>query len=184
MKKVVTTLVPVIICLMFAMAPILAMASDSDISFSAEGQSFTGQVMTLSEDTNAYAEPNETSDVIHKFSAGESVFVTDDSNGWFQIFYQGDTLFIPNSSISHESEVEAREQAEELAEDIEGELENIDKRATLEMEALERQARSQRNALIWKIVIAVLIVAIIAVSVVIGLKNKKGDEKKEEEKKE
>lgn len=178
MKKEIIKLFAIVFCLLFFILPVRAFASDSDVSFSEESQSFTGQVMTLSEDANAYAGPDDTSAVVHSFVAGETVFVTDDSNGWFQIFYQGETLYIPNTSIGQQEAIEAQEQAEELTKDIESEMEAIDKSATLEMEALERQARSQRNALIWKIVIAVLVVAIIAVSVVIAFKNKKEDENK------
>ena len=187
MKKVLLKVLTIISCFILITSPVKVLASDSEVSFSQDAQSFSGQVVVLANDVNAYSEPNEASAVAHAFKAGESVFVTEESDGWTKIYYQGETLYIPGKSVSQEVVQESQEQSEELAQAIETEMEEVDKRTTLEMEVLERQQRSKRNALIWTIVIAVLVVAIIAVSVVIGIKNKKEDNKPEdktEEKKE
>ncbi|ADL33501.1 hypothetical protein bpr_I0758 [Butyrivibrio proteoclasticus B316] len=171
MRRVLLSLAVCIICLVLNAVPVMA-AADEGVSFSQDMQSFSGQVMTLSQDTRAYATPDESSTGGRAFSKGESVYVVGETDGWYQIFYKGENLYIPVSSINSEDAEEAQAQAQALAEDVEVELKNAEKRDTVEIENAWREARSRRNATIWRIVIGVLVVVSIVVSVIVGLKSK------------
>ena len=89
-----------------------------------------------------------------------------------EFYSKGENLYIPVSSINSEDAEEAQAQAQALAEDVEVELKNAEKRDTVEIENAWREARSRRNATIWRIVIGVLVVVSIVVSVIVGLKSK------------
>ena len=181
MKKSLLKIIILAVCLIFISEPVKSLASDSETA-SHDAQSFAGYVMTLSEDATAYTSADETSEAVQNFSAGDSVFVVGEQEGWYQIYYKGETLYITDSSITQENVEEAQKEAEELSQGLKEEQEALDKRAAAEIEAFERENRSQRNAKIWKIVIGVLVMAIIAVSIVIGIKNKKMDEEDKEAK--
>ncbi len=178
MKKVLLKLMAFAACIMLTISPITSVAAENDAAASQEAQSFTGQVMSLSEDTKAYVSPDISSEEKQSFSAGESVFVTKDAEGWYEIFYKGETLYIPKESVKQEDVQEACQQAQELAQEVQEEMDNAEKRDALQIEIYERQNKSQRNAMVWKIIIGALVVAIIALSVIIGLRNKKEDEEK------
>lgn len=85
MRRVLLSLAVCIICLVLNAVPVMA-AADEGVSFSQDMQSFSGQVMTLSQDTRAYATPDESSTGGRAFSKGESVYVVGETDGWYQIF--------------------------------------------------------------------------------------------------
>lgn len=175
MKRVLPKIALFIAVLTFAFFPLVVQASDSDISFSEDAQSLSGQVMILSEDTKAYASPSETSEAKQSFSKGESVFVVEEADDWYQIFYKGEQLYIPSSSFDEKALDDAKEQAAELAQEASDELKAAEKRDVVEIETIERQRESYRNSIIWKIVIGVLVAIIIIISVIIGIKNARSD---------
>jgi hypothetical protein len=179
MRKVLLKAAVCITCMIITVMPVLAAEPTSEVSFTMDAQSVSGQVITLSEDAKAYTSADESTDVAESFSKGDTVYVVEEANGWYQIFYKGENLYIPVSSITSENVQESQKQAEELAKDVDEELKAAEKNDVAEIEAFWRQRRSQRNALIWKIVIAILVVAILVVSVVTGVKNSKAEADKE-----
>lgn len=170
MKRVLLKIAVCVMFLAFLGKPLLTLASDQG--------TLSGQIMTLSDNTNAYATTDESAEVVHSFNKGETVYVVGESDGWYQIFYKGEDLFIPSSSITSEAALEAQKQSEELAEEVNEELKAAEKKDVAEIEAYWRQRKSERNAMLWKIIIAILVVAIIAVSVVTGIQNAKADKEK------
>ena len=75
------------------------------------------------------------------------------------------------------TEEQVQELKDEFVEKYGEEVDAVDEaEAAVEAEIQERQQEVQNNALIWKIVIGVLVVAIIAVSIFIALKNRKNSE--------
>ena len=176
MKRALCKTAAIMVVLTFILIPLTVQASDTDISFSEDTQALSGQVMTLSQDTKAYGTPSTTAEVKLSFSKGETVFVVEESDGWFQIFYKGEELYIPSTSFDETAVEDAKGQAAELAQEASEELKAAEKRDIVEIETIERQRESYRNSIIWKIVIGVLVVLIIVVSVIIALKNKKSDD--------
>ena len=182
MRKAFLKVIVCIACLFIYCVPVFAAESASEISFTQDAQSVSGQVMALSGDTKAYKDKDESSEVAQSFAKGDSVYVVEEADGWYQIFYKGENLYIPVSSISSEAAIESQEQAQELAKEASEELKVAEKRDVAEIEAYERQKRSKRNARIWEIVIGVLVVSMIVVSVITGIKKSKEEDKKEETK--
>lgn len=175
MNKALLGLLVCITCFIMSFTPAMAQGFGTDSSLNQEAQSFTGQIMTLSEDSKAYAAQDKNSEVVQSFTAGDTVFVVDTTDNWYQIFYKGETLYIPINSITEEDVEEAQKQAEEQAQAVSEELEKAEKVEMASIELLEKQRISQRNALIWKIVIVALVAAIIIVSAVIAISNMNND---------
>ena len=175
MKKVSCGFMVCVISFMLAFVPVVAQDANTEGEQGQSTQSFTGQIVTLSEDSKAYSQQDENSEVVHSFLKGETVFVVETTDDWYQIYYQGENLYIPINSITYEDVIEANKQAEEQAQIVTEELEEAEKAEEISLESLERRRISQRNALIWKIIIAGLVVAIIIVSVVIAISNVKND---------
>lgn len=174
MKKVLLRIISFSIIISFIVFPITTTAS-GDISFSKESQSVSGQVMTLAKDTKAFKTPDENALVAQSFSKGETVYVVGESDGWYEIFYKGENLYIPGDSMNEDAVNEALEASKELAKEASEELKEAGKQDAVEIETYERQRQRDMNALIWKIVIASLVIIIIVFSVIIGIANAKDD---------
>ena len=180
MKRILMTIAACIFCFAITGKPFFSMAAEStaEVSYTMDAQSVSGQVITLSEDATAYTAADESSDAAASFKKGDTVYVVGESDGWYQIFYKGEDLYIPISSIDSETALESQKQAQELAKEADEELKAAEKRDVAEIEAYWRQRKSEQNAMLWKIIIAILVVAIIAVSVVTGINNAKADKEK------
>lgn len=198
-----------------------ATASDGGPAIVRDASSVIGRVTELSADADAYVSKDTSSQKKMSFKKGESVFVLGSGDGWYEIFYKGENLYIPENTISQEKVAEAEQQASEqssalaveqvaqaeemdkgteelleeiketkgseevteddLGEALDKEFKEYERQDAAVSEAFEREQQAKRNALIWKIVIGVLVVAIIALSVVIAVKNKKADEEEDQE---
>ena len=179
MKKVLLTLISFTAVLALIWLPVTVCASDTAISFSTDAQSVAGQVMTLTQDTKAFAAADENSEEKATFSKGETVYVVESLDGWYQIFFKGENLYIPAGSFTEEGIASAMEANEELAKEVSKELSQAEKNDFAAIENYELTKMSDRNVLIWKIVIAVLTFAIVAVSIVIGIMNAKSSKESE-----
>ncbi|WP_185752394.1 hypothetical protein [Butyrivibrio sp. AE2032] len=155
--------------------------AEEAVDFSTETNVVSGQIIGLAGDADAYVSPDASSEKKASFAAGDSVYMISENDGWYEIFYKGETLYIPSDAISQDAFASAQAQAQEAAEAAAEELEQQEKQDAATAEAFVRQQRAERNALIWKIVIGILVVAIIAVSIVIAVKGK-DDQKTEEAK--
>ena len=143
---------------------------DADSSaLSTAVSAISGEVYVLAEDADALDAPSNSANVVHTFKAGETVFVTGMEGSYKTVFYQGQTLYLKNASlivgtIDNNTETEGsleEEFAKQSAEDA------------AYIEAFVRQQDAQKRAVIWKIVIGVLVVGLLAISVIIGLRSRK-----------
>ena len=142
--------------------------ANDEASFSESGVSISGFPVVLTNDVKAYSTPSESGDVANTFAGGEAVFITGEDGGFTTIFYKGETLYIKTSDIS-DNIADADSGSDELAAEFEQKAQND----VTYIDSYLRQQRSQRNALIWKIIIGALVAAIIIISIVIGVKNNK-----------
>ena len=150
-------------------------ADDTD-SFDNSVPTFSGYVQELDADVKAYTEPKDGAEVGAEFSKGGSVYITGEADGYYSIFYQGEELYIKTDDISSAARDKSNENNKAIEEEAGKELEANEKMDVTYVESYERQLDSARNALIWKIVIGVLVVAFIAVSVIIVVRNNKKDD--------
>ena len=142
----------------------------------------SGTVTQLDGAATAYEQKDTSSKVIAEFSGGDSVFVTGGDDSWVEIFFKGETGYIPVDQIGHENIAAAEKSAEEIGQAIDEELKKNDIETGIQIDNYLRKKNQELNAFIWKIVIGALVVAIIVVSVIIGRMNKEGskEEIKEE----
>ena len=129
--------------------------------------SFAPSIKSLAFDNDkvtARKEANDSAEAVATFSAGDSIFVVSEENGWYKIYYKGEYAYV-NTSF----DAAAQEEVEELKQEFQ-QKEQID---ITYVESYQKQLKRAKNALIWKIVIGGLVAAIIVVSVVVGIKNSK-----------
>ena len=132
----------------------------------------SGTVTKLEKDAKAFAQKDDSSDVIAEFSKGDSVFVVNVSDDWTEIYYKGETAYIPSEQISGENIAGAEKSAQDIGRAIDKELEKNDRQTGIEIDNYLRKQRQKVNSLIWKVAIGVILAAIIAVSILIGIMNK------------
>lgn len=132
----------------------------------------SGTVTKLEKGAKAFAQKDDSSDVIAEFSKGDSVFVVNVSDDWTEIYYKGETAYIPSEQISGENIAGAEKSAQDIGRAIGEELEKNDRQTGIEIDNYLRKQRQKVNSLIWKVAIGVILAAIIAVSVLIGIINK------------
>ena len=137
--------------------------------FADETANISGTVMTVNMDVSAYEKPDENSSVIVTFKAGENVFVTEKTDEWLKIFYQGKTAYINRNDNSADEIASVAEAS--INESLEAEFKQKEQFDITYVDSFERQQKRNRNAMIWKIVIGVLVLAIVAISVIIAVKN-------------
>lgn len=128
------------------------------------------QLLTLDKDTNAYAQPSETSEVLRVIKAGTAVAVAGEEGDYTVIIYQGHDEYIKTEDITMEAKASSEASAKECAEEVDEEFDKFQKEDVSYLESLERQKLKSRNALIWKIVIVILVICIMAISVIMGVK--------------
>ena len=167
----------------FTMIPVVSHASEG-VSFSEKSETFSGEAVTLEAATDAFETPSEDGNVAYTFSAGDSVFVTGEEGEFKTIFYQGKTLYIKEGFSGGKqtlgddtgSQSVISVESDEYDKALRQEFEEAEKENAAFIEAYVRLQSAKKRALIWKIVIGVLVVALLAISVIIGLKNKKASE--------
>ena len=129
-----------------------------------------GQLKELNESVSAHAEPDVASDVALKLKKGDVLFVTDESDGWYTVYYRGEIVYVENS-VS----VTDIDYSEELKAELTGQ-EAVDEAWIDEYQMQVRAIKTSRR---WRILIATLVVAFIAVTVISTLtqKNKPAENK-------
>ncbi|MBQ3797873.1 MAG: hypothetical protein II842_16625 [Butyrivibrio sp.] len=154
---------------------VISRASDSGdpVPFKSEGVQISGSILALDREAKAYASPSEDSEVLHEFSAGDTIFVSGQDGAFISIFYDGKTMYIKTDDITQEAFESSEEAAKAMEEELKEEAETRSQRDQAYLETLIRREEQKKKALIWKIIIGILVVAIIAVSVAIGISNNK-----------
>ncbi len=154
-----------------------ASADGDPVPFNSEAVQISGSIVTLDQDTKAYASPSEDSEVLYEFVAGDPIFVSGQEGDFTSIYYAGKTMYIKTEAITQTALAASEEAAKEMEQELADEAEARSQRDQAYLETLIRQEEQKKNALIWKIIIGVLVVAIIAVSVAIGISNNKKADK-------
>lgn len=142
--------------------------------------SFSGQVMVLDNDADAYLQKDNSAEKKESFKAGDSVFVTGQDEEWFEIFYKGDTLYISRQAISSDAYASNEASINMQAQAVEEELKGKEKADQIVIESYEAEKARNISSLIWKGAIVVLVILIIALSVFIGISNNKTDKEQRE----
>ncbi len=164
-------------------AKVTAFADDSDVPFKEEAVVITGYPIALPQAATAYDAPSEDANVVHEFAAGDPIFKIGEDNGYIVINYKGESLYIKSDVFDAESMAAAEASVAAQAEEVAKELEQMQQNDQTYVDSYMRQLKSQRNALIWKIVIGVLVALFIIISVVIAVQNsKKGDKDNKDQK--
>ncbi len=168
MKKSILRLLCLFMLFLIALS-IFSTNKINTLAGSSSNEGINGTVMTLEADAIARREASENSEAVASFSAGDSIFVVSEENGWYKIYYKGDYAYVQASNDSNVATV-AMSSSAELDKEF-NQKEQID---ITYVESYLKQQKRARSALVWKIIICVLVVGIIATSVVIGISNAKG----------
>ncbi|MBR4667563.1 MAG: hypothetical protein IKO76_02260 [Butyrivibrio sp.] len=152
---------------------VTALADDSDVPFKEEAVVITGYPIALPQAATAYDAPSEDANVVHEFAAGDPIFKIGEDNGYIVINYKGESLYIKSDVFDAESMAAAEASNAAQAEEVSKELEQMQQNDQTYVDSYMRQVKSQRNALIWKIVIGVLVALFVAISVIIAVQNSK-----------
>ena len=88
-------------------------------------------------------------------------------NGWYQIFYQGKTAYVPSDVAVASTEVDQ--------EALDQEMQKVEEEGAAFVESLETQRTAAQRSRIWQIVIIVLIAAVFITGVISAVKSSKTD---------
>lgn len=156
---------------MTIMIAVISVVSISVTSYAedvnADAQSFSGEVNTLSSDVDARKSPDSSAEIVASFKAGEPVYVLGESNGWVTIYYKGEEIYIKNSEGLLTSTINTEEVAEEMEKQAQTDKAWI--------ESYESQLKAERNAKIWRIIIAVIIIGLVGYIVYATIKQNKNN---------
>lgn len=140
------------------------------VSVCAQEVTETSRIMTTQQTVDMKTEPDEAAETIHSYSAGDSIFVTGETQGWYRVRFQDLTGYIPQEGIV-EMQLDVTALDEQFAlEEEEGKM---------LVEAVEHQRDEARRSKIWGAVIVVLVIAIFATGIVSTMKApRRAEEKK------
>ncbi|MBO5620096.1 MAG: hypothetical protein J5959_00530, partial [Butyrivibrio sp.] len=134
-----------IVSMLFA-APVSQASDDGGPAIVRQPSSVIGRVTELTSDADAYASKDTSGKKVLSFKKGEPVFVTDKSDGWYQIFWKGETYYIPASTISAEAVAAAEDKASEQSSAFNQELEQQDKEMKEAAEEMVKEAAEKYAA--------------------------------------
>ena len=104
--------------------------------------------------------------VVMELKSGDYIFVTGETDGWYQIYYRGDRMYVdssvPMTDIDHSAEIAAELAGQQVTD-------------AAWIDEYQMQVRAIKTARTWRILIIVLIVAFIAVTIISTLTKKKPD---------
>ncbi len=153
---------------MFSLNKLNTMASGSS------HESITGTAMTLTSDASMRVAANDNAEIVTNLSAGDIIFVVKEENGWYQVYYKGDYAYVKVSNDSGDSQgTDVATVSMSSTEELDKEFTQKEQLDSTYVESYLIQQRRARIALVWKILIVALVGAIIAVSIVIGVRNSK-----------
>ena len=122
------------------------------------------QVMTAQETVDMKKEADASSETLMTYENGASVFVTGQTqDGWYQVFYQGMTGYVPEEALCVQ-EIDIAKLNEEMDDNA--------KEAEFIAETVEKYHREEVYDKIWFGMIVVIVAAIFAVGIISGKKKK------------
>ena len=131
----------------------------------------SGTLMTVQTETPARESPDTGAAAVEELAVGGPILVTGETGGWYQIFYQGKTLYVEAAAVSESSPVDV--------EALDQEIHDIEEKSQSWIASLITQQDGIRRSRIWRTVIIVLIVLIFAAGAVSALRQNGGTKEKE-----
>ncbi len=159
------------LCAMFALLFFSAVSRAAE----AEPSNLAGSLMTLQETALARENPDADAAAVTELPAGSAVMVTGETDGWYQIFFQGQTAYIEASAVSESSPVNVEALDQEF-------WDNAEKGESW-VESLLAQQAGIRQSRIWGSVIIGLVVLIFGAGVFSALRQDDGKRKQRGRKK-
>lgn len=145
------------------------MGKASSVSVYAQEIAQTSRIMTSQQEVEMKADPDESAETIYTYSAGDSIFVTGEMSGWYQVRYQDLTGYIQQDEVT-EMNMDVTALDEQFAQQEE--------EGRMLVEEVELQRDEARRAKVWGTVIVVLVIAIFATGIVSTMKGAKRMEEK------
>lgn len=127
-----------------------------------------GNFMTTTSDVSAYESMDTSSDKV-EISSGEMILVMESEDGWTHIMYQGSDLYVQNSDAKAIGGLANEPAAQEL--------EKQAKTDKAWIESYVAQLAAKKNAMIWRIVIASVIVILVVLIVITSIRKNISDKK-------
>ena len=155
--------------------------------FAVGGSPVSGETKRVETTLDALAEMREDAEVVTTFQEGDHIFLTEETDDWYEVFYEGELLYIKKGSGSHggvnagtgksgvgntvRSGSNKKQSKPELSDvdtaELEKELQEEAAANEARAEVLEEYREAARRAGIWRTVI-VIIVAGIVIAVVVS----------------
>ncbi len=129
------------------------------------------QIMTILVDCDARELPERGAEAVVSFSAGDSVWVTGQTEeGWYLVSYQDKQGYIPEDCITN-LQIESDGTEIDLTEaGLDEEMTAIEAENAMLIEEAQRQKDEEGRSLIWIVVIVVLVIGIFATGLISVLK--------------
>ena len=131
----------------------------------------SGQIMAVTEETDVKESPDENSETIVTFAAGNTVFVTGEQGDWYIVFYQGKNGYVQKECVQS-GEAENQDYLAALDE----EMHTTQAENKMVVEEIERRREEKKHSIIWGVVIVALIIGIFATGIISTVKNGKKED--------
>ena len=109
---------------------------------------------------------SDDADVALELKSGDYVFVTSEDDEWYEVYYQGDTLYMSKSVAVSEADI---------SDEIDAELTGMQATNDAWIEEYQAQVEARRSVVIWRIILVALVVAFMAVTAYMTYKKPRTD---------
>lgn len=169
---------------------VLVIASGNPVAVRAQEEATEIQVlrfMSATQKVDVKAEPKNNAETIFSYNAGDSVFVTGETqDGWYIVYYQGKTGYIYPKASGGQRTPGVQDAAQDVLveqemdiEALDAELEAMEVENKIIVEEVERYRAEVRRSRIWGAIIVLLVIGIFAVGIVSTVRAER--KKKEDE---
>ena len=124
------------------------------------GDAISGELIMIDKDLVAAADKNTSSKPVTTFEAGSYIYVTAQDDEWYEIYYQGQTLYAPKAGLPTEAFDTGAVTMEMMSEQVRSEANIMDYQA---------QLKAHRAGIVWKVLIIMIIAGAISVPGVMAL---------------
>lgn len=178
-NKFISFLMGVLATLLFTTFAVLTTGADAIAAESSEYnsvQNYEGRLMSLTESVKAYDSKSTTGNVVKEYFAGDMVFLVDEDDSWYTIFFDDQLLYIEKPSNGDAAIMLASD-----TEALDAELARKAKNDEAWVASFVSQLRAMRNARIWRVGIIIVIVGLVAYIVYKGVKENGSKDSKDKE---
>lgn len=174
-KKAKQITVRFFMCLSFAFVMVLLSGYGSlDIKAEAndgtQAENIQGNLMEATVDTVGREQRSDNAASVIELPAGTHILVVgEETDGWYEIYSQGKTAFVPSKDLMVPAILDAAE--------LEQEMKKIEEEDKAFIESLEMQRKAIARSKLWRTVIIVLIAGVFITGVISALHKTKNEEK-------